>query len=62
MCPRCRAEYEDPDDRRFVEPGFLERTIAGQRRALADLIRLQLYGFSWAATSSPSWPLLAVTT
>ena len=25
-------------------------TIVGQRRNLADLLRLQLYGFSWAAT------------
>ncbi len=27
-----------------------ERTLIGQRRALADLIRLQLFGVSWAAT------------
>jgi hypothetical protein len=31
-------------------PGFWERTIVGQRRALADLVRLQLYGVMWAAT------------
>jgi hypothetical protein len=40
----------DPNDPRFVEPGFIGRTIVGQRRALADLLRLQFYGFSWAAT------------
>ncbi|MFN2136273.1 MAG: hypothetical protein ACK2UK_09985 [Candidatus Promineifilaceae bacterium] len=40
----------DPADERFIDPTFWERTIVGQRRNLADLIRLQLYGFSWAAT------------
>jgi lysophospholipase L1-like esterase len=40
----------DPNDPRFVQPNLLGRTIVGQRRALADLIRLQLYGVSWAAT------------
>jgi lysophospholipase L1-like esterase len=47
------AEYGvalDAGDGRFVDPNFWERTIVGQRRALADLLRLQLYGFSWAAT------------
>jgi hypothetical protein len=29
---------------------ILEQTIIGQRRVLADLIRLQLYGVLWAAT------------
>jgi len=29
---------------------FWQRTLIGQRRNLADLIRLQLYGFMWAAT------------
>ena len=33
-----------------MEPDFAGRTIVGQRRALADLLRLQGYGFSWAAT------------
>jgi hypothetical protein len=33
-----------------VTPDFLGKTIVGQRRALADWLRLQLYGFSWAAT------------
>ncbi|MEP7291669.1 MAG: hypothetical protein ABI835_07785 [Chloroflexota bacterium] len=40
----------DPQDSRLVETDFLGRTIVGQRRALADWLRLQLYGFSWAAT------------
>ena len=40
----------DVDDPRFVEADFLERTIVGQRRELADWLRLQVYGFSWAAT------------
>jgi hypothetical protein len=31
-------------------PSFWDRTLIGQRRALADLIRLQLYGVMWAAT------------
>lgn len=29
---------------------FLQKTIVGQRKSLADLIRLQLYGSMWAAT------------
>lgn len=40
----------DPDDERFIDPSFLDQTIIGQRRNLADILRLQLYGFSWAAT------------
>ena len=40
----------DPNDKRFVDPDFFGKTIVGQRRALADWLRLQLYGFSWAAT------------
>jgi len=31
-------------------PSFTARTIIGRRRALADLVRLQLYGVMWAAT------------
>ena len=47
------ARYDlqlDPHDSRFVDPDFFGKTIIGQRRALADWLRLQLYGFSWAAT------------
>lgn len=40
----------DPHDPRWVEPDFVGQTIVGQRRALADVLRLQLYGVSWAAT------------
>jgi lysophospholipase L1-like esterase len=40
----------DPTNANLIEPDFLGRTLVGQRRALADLLRLQLYGFSWAAT------------
>jgi hypothetical protein len=38
------------DDARFVSPNFLESTLIGERRALADIIRLQLYGVLWSAT------------
>ena len=31
-------------------PSFWQETLIGQRRALADLARLQLYGLMWAAT------------
>ncbi|GAB4517506.1 MAG: hypothetical protein OHK0046_24150 [Anaerolineae bacterium] len=47
------AQYQltvDPNDPRFVETTFADQTIIGQRRALADWLRLQTYGFSWAAT------------
>jgi hypothetical protein len=47
------ARYDltlDPNDPGFVDPDLLGRTIVGQRRALADWLRLQTYGFSWAAT------------
>jgi len=40
----------DPIDPRFVDPGFVGKTIIGQRRNLADWLRLQALGFSWAAT------------
>ncbi len=40
----------DPQDDRLDDLSILERSIFGQRRALADLLRLQSYGFSWAAT------------
>jgi lysophospholipase L1-like esterase len=40
----------DVADGRFVTPAFLERTIVGQRRNLADWLRLQQFGFAWAAT------------
>lgn len=47
------AHYDlpfDHDDPALIRPSFADRTIIGQRRALADLFRLQLYGVLWAAT------------
>lgn len=40
----------DPDSEAFGTPDLLGRSIIGQRRALSDLLRLQAYGLSWAAT------------
>jgi len=40
----------DPNDPSFVKESFWDRTLIGRRRALADLLRLQLYGVMWAAT------------
>jgi hypothetical protein len=37
-------------DSALIRPTFWDLTIPGQRRALADLFRLQLYGVMWAAT------------
>jgi hypothetical protein len=37
-------------DSAFPERNWFDETIIGRRRELADLIRLQLYGFSWHAT------------
>lgn len=41
---------QSTNDSRFVEPSTWDKTIIGQRRALADLLRLQLYGVPWALT------------
>jgi hypothetical protein len=40
----------DPEDPRLMDPALWDRTLAGERRALADIVRLQMYGFLWAAT------------
>jgi len=40
----------DADDERLVTPTLWDRTLVGSRRPLADWLRLQLYGFAWAAT------------
>lgn len=40
----------DPNDPQLVAPTFWSRTIIGQRRNLADILRLQLYGVMWSAT------------
>jgi hypothetical protein len=40
----------DTRNKDFITLTFWDRTIIGQRRALADLWRLQLYGFNWGTT------------
>jgi hypothetical protein len=40
----------NPADTRLRDPDFLGRTLIGQRRLLADWLRLQLYSVAWAAT------------
>mgnify|MGYP001172795472 CR=1 FL=1 len=40
----------DRGDPRFVERTFLDESIFGRRRDLADLLRLQAWGLAWAAT------------
>ncbi len=40
----------DVDDPRFADRAFLQESIIGRRRDLADLLRLQAWGASWAAT------------
>lgn len=40
----------DLEDAKFVAGNLWHNTILGQRRTLADIIRLQLYGLMWAAT------------
>jgi len=40
----------DPNDPKLVRPSFLDRTLVGQRRNIADIVRHQLYGVMWAAT------------
>ncbi len=40
----------DPNDPALIRPGFWDSTLIGQRRALADLFRLQMYGVLWTAT------------
>jgi len=41
----------DPDDPALVKPSKLDQTLVSRRRALADLIRLQIDGALWASTS-----------
>ena len=40
----------DPHDQNFVQPTLWDQTLVGQRRELANVLRLQLYGALWAAT------------
>lgn len=51
----------DPADPRFVTPTFIDQTIVGARRPLADWLRLQLFGVSWSVTGidqviTPDYP------
>jgi hypothetical protein len=40
----------DANDPAFVSPSKWDQTFISQRRAVADLLRLQIYGTLWAAT------------
>jgi hypothetical protein len=40
----------DQNDRAFVNASTWDQTFVGQRRAVADLLRLQIYGVLWAST------------
>jgi len=40
----------NPDNEQFVELSLWDKTIIKQRRALADLLRLQYYGVAWSLT------------
>jgi lysophospholipase L1-like esterase len=40
----------DPNDPDLVQPSAWDQTLIGQRRAIADILRLQIYGALWAAT------------
>jgi hypothetical protein len=40
----------DLQDSRFTTSNIWKATLIGQRRVLADILRLQLYGIMWAAT------------
>ncbi|MFN8531645.1 MAG: SGNH/GDSL hydrolase family protein [Anaerolineae bacterium] len=47
------ARYDlplNPDDSAFVTQTVWDETLIGQRRALADWLRLQNFGFAWAGT------------
>ena len=49
LIERCDLDL-DPQGDDLIEDDLWQRTIMGQRRNLADLVRLQLYGVVWAAT------------
>jgi hypothetical protein len=47
------ARYDLPlnlNNPAFVRPNLWDSTLIGQRRPLADLVRLQMYGVMWTAT------------
>lgn len=46
-------EYDldlDPDHEAFIKPSYWDSTLIGQRRNLADIFRLQVYGIMWGIT------------
>lgn len=48
----------DPEDPALVRTSFWDQTLIGQRRNLADLFRLQMYGVLWSATGiDQSYPV-----
>jgi hypothetical protein len=49
LAARYKIQF-DPHDPALVYTSWWGRTIIGQRRPLADLLRLQFYGVMWAAT------------
>ena len=49
LAARYKIQF-DPRDPALVYTSWWGRTIIGQRRPLADLLRLQFYGVLWAAT------------
>ena len=55
------ARYQlplNPADPALVHPSFWDQTLIGQRRSLADLFRLQMYGVLWSATGiDQSYPV-----
>jgi hypothetical protein len=55
------ARYQlplNPADSALVHPRFWDQTLIGQRRSLADLFRLQMYGVLWSATGiDQSYPV-----
>ncbi len=40
----------NPNDPELIDPSAWDRTFVGRRRAVADFLRLQLYGALWAST------------
>lgn len=47
------AKYDlqaDPNDAELARPSTWEQTFVSRRRAIADLVRLQIYGVLWAST------------
>ena len=47
-----------PSDPALIRPNFWNQTLIGQRRSLADILRLQMYGILWSATGiDQSYPV-----